>query len=158
MVRILIMVGVIIALIAVIVVAPRYLQEADNAPDIGSLPGCRPLAEACEAELPGGAASVDMEWIGEGASGPELRLRLRYEGDPEGHAGSVMVILKGDAMYMGEYPLPLRRGDQPGVFETTFTPPFCTTDPDMTWRAEVMAGGRSMGLPFRVLFDGHGLR
>lgn len=154
MVRIVIMGVVIIALVAVIVVAPRYLQEANDAPDTGGLPACRPLVETCEALLPEGAARVTLELTGEGASGPELSLHLHYQG----LAGAVMVILKGDTMYMGEYPLPLRRGEAPGVYEASFTPPFCTTDPDMTWRAEIMAGGRAVILPFRVLFDGHGLR
>lgn len=152
MARVAAIVALFIGLVAVMVLVPDYLAREDGAGDISSLPACRALAGPCEAQSGNDTVRVSLKRIGERAGEPELHLTLYHNSVQS----APVAVLKGDSMYMGEYPLPLRTTAEPGRYETVFTPPFCTIEPDMTWRIELRADGERLSLPFRVLFDAHG--
>ncbi|WP_339799538.1 hypothetical protein [uncultured Marinobacter sp.] len=144
-------------LVALMVFGPGYLEQdtlnqTSGSPDWIELPECRPLVESCRWGSGEDQGEITLERIGDSPSGPELRLTLNYPGA----VTSPLLILKGESMYMGEYPLRLQRLAGGQRFRVTFTPPFCSTDPHMTWRAELSDDGDRLAIPFRILFQGHG--
>ncbi|WP_328189169.1 hypothetical protein [Marinobacter sp. OP 3.4] len=125
---------------------PRWFESrSDGTSGIGDRPDCRPLQETCHWQTGSGEASVHMERL----SGDELELVATLPGAPD----RVMVLLTGETMYMGEYPLRMETTDESGRYRLRFVPPYCTTGDAMTWRASLRADGDSMDLPFKVLFQ-----
>lgn len=106
---------------------------------------CRPLSETCQWPTPGGVAELSISPL----PGDEFQLDLRY---PEGD-GKPFIILTGETMFMGEYPMALQTLDKPGHYRVRFVPPFCTTGDQMVWRVNLRAEGDPVTLPFRLLFS-----
>ncbi len=77
---------------------------------------------------------------------------LQLEAQLPDASGQVMVVLTGESMYMGEYPLRLRPGEAPGHYQVTFTPPFCTTGPEMEWQVNFQTEGKPLKMPLRIIF------
>lgn len=57
-----------------------------------------------------------------------------------------LAVLRGESMYMGEYPVPLMPDDK-GGWNARFTAPFCTTGSEMQWRIDLQSGQRPVGAP-----------
>ncbi|MGM0569108.1 hypothetical protein [Marinobacter sp.] len=142
-------VGLVVLFLAVMAVAGWWLPQWLDAPsaDSGADPvtTCRPLTESCRWTSDNGPAEVTLVPL----SGDELQLDLILPG----LNAKPLIVLTGESMYMGEYPLALSATDQPGHYRVSFVPPFCTTGDEMVWRVSVRIGGEAAELPFRILFS-----
>lgn len=149
MIRVLVMVVLAAALVAGAVLGERWLaRESPAIVDAkDSTTACHPLREPCRWQTSAGEASVAMEHL----DGDELALEATLPETPE----RVMVVLTGESMYMGEYPLRLERMDEPGHYRARFVPPFCTTGDAMVWQVSLRIGNDPVVLPFRLLFEPH---
>jgi hypothetical protein len=124
---------------------PQWLGTPEPATDSTGQSVCKPLLETCQWQTSGGAAELALTPL----SGDELQLDLTL---PDA-ASKPLIVLTGESMYMGEYPLALTATDQPGQYRVRFVPPFCTTGDEMVWRINLQVAGEPLDLPFRVLFS-----
>lgn len=121
-------------------------------------PVCDLNAGPCQWEMNGKPWVAELEEGKAGNQGHEylLRVHTRYEPD------RLLAVLKGESMYLGEYPVPLNRTETDEgihVWQATFVAPFCTTDPDMLWRIDFQQGNNALDpLPVKLIFEaeGHG--
>ena len=72
----------------------------------------------------------------------EYRLSIDASEAPD----RLLAVLRGESMYMGEYPVPLTRGED-GVYTARFTAPVCTTGSDMIWRIDLQDGQQALERP-----------
>lgn len=105
---------------------------------------CYPLQQVCRWQTSAGEASVAMSAL----EGDELQMNVALPGGSD----RVIVILTGESMYMGEYPLRMQDTDEQGDFRVRFVPPFCSTGDDMVWRVNLQVGKETMAVPLRLLF------
>ena len=124
---------------------PQWLVAPESATDNASQATCHPLVETCQWQTRGGAAKLTLIPL----SGDELQLDLTIPG----LAAKPLIVLTGESMYMGEYPMALSATGLPGEYRVRFVPPFCTTGDEMIWRINVQVAGEPFELPFRALFS-----
>lgn len=67
--------------------------------------------------------------------GVEYHFELTAPVNPE----RFLAVLRGESMYMGEYPVPLVEESE-GQYTATFVAPFCATGTEMIWRVELQSG------------------
>lgn len=82
-------------------------------------------------------------------TGSHYRLDIVAPGAPQ----PLLVVLRGESMYMGEYPVPLvRDGNQ---YYAEFSAPFCTTGDAMIWRVDLQKGMTPLTdqPPFKLVFQ-----
>lgn len=96
---------------------------------------CDILAGPCTWSSREGQWSATLEPGEEGSQGVEYHLEIKSPVDPE----RFLAILRGESMYMGDYPIPLVR-EEDGHYTASFTAPFCATGTDMIWRIELQNG------------------
>lgn len=118
-------------------------------------PRCDLLGEQpCRWANDAGRWSVSLEIVeppenqGDGGQGSEYRLLVDAPGQPS----RFLAVLRGESMYMGEYPVPLR--SEPGNrYSAHFTAPLCSTGA-MTWRVDLQEGqDRIEGVPLQLVFE-----
>ena len=88
------------------------------------------------------------------ASGSDGEVKLDLRGPPIGQR--MTAILRGESMYLGEYPVPMERNHADGGWSATFRVPFCTVDPEMVWRVDFHHGkelARAEGFIPRPVFS-----
>lgn len=124
---------------------PTWLDSPNPSDITAPDASCRPLSESCQWSTLGGPAEILISPL----TGGEFQLDLQY---PEGE-GKPFIILTGETMFMGEYPMALQALDKPGHYRVRFVPPFCTTGDQMVWRVSLRAEGDPVTLPFRLLFS-----
>ena len=139
MLREVLVASVIVAVLAVLVFVPRWLRSPEPA---AQMPTCDVLAGPCRWHSDQGEGVVEAEPLGEGDQGTEFRLQVRAPVAPE----RFLAVLRGESMYMGEYPVPLMPDDK-GGWNARFTAPFCTTGSEMQWRIDLQSGQRPVGAP-----------
>ena len=107
----------------------------------------------CQWSNGSGDWQVALHTMGVGAQGTEYQLTVATPERPE----RFLAVLRGESMYMGEYPVPLRRqGD--GRYVARFSAPLCTTGADMRWRLNLQQGQSSIDTaPFHMEFPPHTL-
>ena len=68
--------------------------------------------------------------------------------------GRFLAVLRGESMYMGEYPVPLRQ-DENGKYSAHFTAPLCTTGSEMVWRVDLQKGQKPLAetAPLKLVFQ-----
>jgi len=149
MIRAIAVTGLIIGLVAILVFGPRYLSAPDSgeASESGK-PRCDLLERDCQWEGDQGTWLVALKPLGEGDQGTEFELTVTAPEAPD----RFLAVLRGESMYMGEYPIPLRQQGSE-TWTARFTAPFCTTGSEMEWRidlqsAEEPVGGNPMKLTF----------
>jgi len=153
MVRGIAVAGLIGGLIAAVIFGPGMLDEAGNAAKTNragqSLAECDLLAGPCRWSTPAGDWQVALEALGEGEQGTEYRLTVTTPEQPE----RFLAVLRGESMYMGEYPVPLA-SDAGNRYSARFTAPFCTVDATMTWRVDLQQGQAPIdGIPLKLVFE-----
>lgn len=119
---------------------------------------CNVLKNNCQWSIKGKHWEVQLLKVGREAGNTEYRLRVATE---ENHP-RMLAVLRGDSMYLGEYPLPMTRAgsvdaDGKHLWNTRFTAPFCTTDPDMTWRIDLQTSIEvKIDKPVKMVFKAEG--
>ncbi|MDX1634093.1 MAG: hypothetical protein R3280_05630 [Marinobacter sp.] len=125
--------ALLVTLIAVVALGPRWLLS-DRAGKVESQNVCDPTLEACVLSTADGHWQVRLEPV----AGESRRLRLTVRA-PEPLAG-LTAILRGESMYLGEYPIRLAAADGDTTWQASFTVPVCTLDPRMLWRVYLYQG------------------
>ena len=141
MIRAIAVTGLIIGLVALLVFGPRFLSSPGSDEVSGSdQPRCDLLERTCQWEGEEGSWLVDLEPMGEGGQGTEFRLTVTAPEAPD----RFLAVLRGESMYMGEYPIPLKH--QAGeTWTARFTAPFCTTGSEMEWRIDLQSAEEPVG-------------
>ncbi|MBW4933217.1 hypothetical protein [Marinobacter sp. F4206] len=142
-------VGLILALVATAVFVPRMLsnngQEEWGGPNVP----CDLLAESCSWSSRSGLWTVDLEVLDTDGQDTEYRLTVVSPEPPE----RFLAVLRGESMYMGEYPVPLRR-QVDGTYVARFNAPICSTGEEMVWRVDLQQGQeRLKGIPVKLVFQ-----
>ncbi|MBC7182258.1 MAG: hypothetical protein H5U30_01635 [Marinobacter sp.] len=153
MVRAIAIAGLIGGLIAAVIFGPGMLDDTGNAAKNNgagqSLAECDLIAGPCQWTTQAGDWQVVLEPLGEGEQGTEYRLAVTTPERPE----RFLAVLRGESMYMGEYPVPLgnRTGNR---YSARFTAPFCTVDATMTWRVDLQQGQALIDdIPLKLVFE-----
>jgi len=151
MIRVIAVTGLIFGLLALLVFGLRF-PGSPGSGEVSAVdqPRCDLLERDCQWEGEEGTWLVELEPLGEGDQGTEFRVTVSAPEAP----GRFLAVLRGESMYMGEYPVPLKHqgGD---TWTARFTAPFCTAGSEMEWRidlqsAEEPVGGNPMKLTFRA--------
>ncbi len=130
------------------VFGPRMLRTTDNTAEIENLTECDLMSAPCQWQGDSGAWSVQLEVDQVLDQGTEYRLTIVTDSAPE----RFLAVLKGESMYMGEYPVLLVQ-DSPGHYSAQFTAPVCTTGSDMIWRIDLQSGQRPLpDIPVKMIF------
>lgn len=153
MLRAILILGFVLGLAIIGVFSVRWLQPPDNEAVAIVLPACDLLGPPCEWETAAGLWSVSMQSIGDEGQGTEYRLTVSAPATPQ----RFIAVLRGESMYMGEYPVPLRRGDD-GQYLAQFVAPLCTTGAEMVWRVDLQSGQQplSESVPLKLVFQSEG--
>jgi hypothetical protein len=132
MIRAIVAGGLLIAALAILAFVPGYLQQASNDQH---KPPCDLLAGPCSWQTSAGSWQVRLAPGPEGSQGVEYQLQVTVPEAPD----RFLAVLRGENMYMGEYPVPLVR-EASREYRARFTAPFCTTGNDMVWRIDLQDG------------------
>lgn len=135
MLRAYLAIGLLIGVIAITV-----FNSDDDTPWFGGgessgRSSCDLLTEACTWSTREGQWSAALEAGEAGEQGVEYHFELTAPIEPE----RFLAVLRGESMYMGEYPVPLTK-EEDGQYSATFTAPFCATGTEMIWRVELRSG------------------
>lgn len=145
MVRAIVIVGLVVGAIVLTLFGSRLL---DTTGDTADHPECDLLAGACSWTTEDGEWRLRLQELEEGAQGMEYVLEVSVPKAPD----RFLAVLKGQSMYMGEYPVPLVR-EAPLEYQARFTAPFCTTGADMIWRIEFQDGQERLeNVPWTLVF------
>lgn len=145
MLRTIVMVSLVAVTIALVVFGLRYMEIAGNAAE---QPQCDLLEGACEWTTSEGAWRVTLIATEPSAQGMQYRLLLTVPKSPD----RFLAVLRGQSMYMGEYPVPLVR-EELHEYQARFTAPFCTTGADMIWRIDLQDGQEKLkNVPWTLVF------
>lgn len=137
-------IAVVVSVVGVILLAilvTRWLPVSDSQ-SVTDQPTCDLLAGPCEWKMAGGLWQAQLKVVEE--EGQETRYRFILEA-PEAPE-RLLAVLQGESMYMGEYPVPLKRSED-GQYSAQFTAPLCTTGSDMVWRVDLQKGQKPLSEP-----------
>ena len=153
MLRAVIISGLVVALALAVIVGSGGLptgSDANNESRGASLPVCDLLAGPCEWETESGRWHVDLKPITDQGQGIEYQLTVQTPIAQE----RLLAVLRGESMYMGEYPVPLRGSDGTG-YSAHFTAPLCTTGSEMIWRVDFQKGQQPLAetVPLKLIFQ-----
>lgn len=155
MLRAIAVVVLIVGLIALAVLGPGWLMSTGSEKTSPNRV-CDLDQGPCQWTMMGSPWIAELERGMVGDQGQEYRLRLHTRSGPD----RFLAVLRGESMYLGEYPVPLRQTGSEGginVWEARFTAPFCTTEPDMTWRVDLQQGSQPLkALPVKLVFQAEG--
>jgi len=107
---------------------------------------CDVLEETCTWPTREGEWSARLQAGESTEQGVEYRFQLTSPVQPE----RFLAVLRGQSMYMGEYPVPLKEGE-PGEYSATFTAPFCSTGTNMVWRIDLQSGEQPLDVNDRAM-------
>ena len=143
-------IGLIIVLIAVAVLALRWLDGSISEKTGQQTSTCNLQQSECDWQQQGQSWRVSLSDITtDNDTENNYRLDIVAPGAPQ----PLLVVLRGESMYMGEYPVPLvRNGNN---YYAEFSAPFCTTGDAMIWRVDLQKGMTPLGdqPPFRLVFQ-----
>ncbi|MDX1598064.1 MAG: hypothetical protein R3295_05325 [Marinobacter sp.] len=129
---------------------------SDGAEKSSETPVCDLNAGPCQWKMNGKPWVAELERGKSGEQGQEYLLRIHTSYDPD----RFLAVLKGESMYLGEYPVPLSLTETDAgihVWQATFVAPLCTTDPDMLWRIDFQQSNNDLDeLPVKLVFQGEG--
>lgn len=158
MLRALVAVLAIIGVVALGIFGPHWLMSEDRAPVNQGEELCDLLNDTCSWAQQGSNWQAQLKKDSVQGQGTEYRLTVKTDSSQP----RLLAVLRGESMYLGEYPVPMARAglapDGEGqLWEARFTAPFCTTDPNMTWRVDLQAGmGRETAMPVKLTFIAEG--
>lgn len=149
MLRGLSVVVLIVGLVALLVLGPRYLRSTDEAAKT-SADICNLDDGACQWRNEAGDWQMSLSRSGK-TTPPTLTLSLSV---PESVASSerLMAVLSGYSMEMGTFPVVLTPTGETGQFRGQGQAPVCSVDPEMTWQVALRQGGSDVAMPEVVVF------
>jgi hypothetical protein len=155
------------ALVAVLAIAgvvtlgifgPRWLMSEDAGEADQGTVDCNLLNKTCHWAQEGKSWQARLQKSGVQAQGTEYHLTVKTDGNQP----RMLAVLRGESMYLGEYPVPMTKAgmspDGEGqLWEARFTAPFCTTDPDMIWRIDLQGRmDQAFAMPVKLTFVAKG--
>lgn len=150
MIRGIVVVLILIGALALVTLAPNWLMTLSGDSASEEIPACHLLTESCSWQTDDQQWRVSLTRLADADGSPQFRLSLKTDANIERIHG----ILRGESMYLGEYPVLLRRGDAEGEWQGLFTPPVCTVQDIMVWRIDLeIPGNPSFAQPQRLLFE-----
>lgn len=148
----------IVGVVALGIFGPRWLMSgSDSQPDQGAVI-CDLLKDTCRWTQQGNHWDAYLEKAGIQEEGTEYRLTVKTNTN----LPRLLAVLRGESMYLGEYPVPMARAGlaQDGssaLWQARFTAPFCTTEPTMTWRIDLQSGIEAeIDMPVKLTFQAVG--
>lgn len=151
--RALLVLLLLLTLLAGAVLGPRWLSTTPAEMPAGSQPDCNPLAQTCRWSGSGKPWQLWLESLAD--EGPGERLALAVEAPDS--VTELTVILRGESMYLGEYPVRLAKEPESGHWQARFTVPLCTLAVTMEWRLDLYQGMQLQDpplQPLRLVFEG----
>ncbi|MCK0164145.1 hypothetical protein [Marinobacter sp. S6332] len=150
MLRAIVVLGFILAFISAVVFGGRWLEPADKTLPSADQPVCDLLEGPCEWQTNAGVWKVDLQHLGDGGQGEEYQLSVIAPTVQK----RFLAVLRGESMYMGEYPVPMRHegGDS---YSVRFSAPLCTTGGEMVWRIDLQEGQKPLSevAPIKLVFQ-----
>lgn len=136
MLRAFLVVSLIVAVLAAGVFVPRLLKTAgpDRTESVNE--ACNLLEEECQWPGESGAWAVKLESRSVDRDGYRLIVETPVE------VPRILAVLRGESMYMGEYPVLLNKIAE-RRYEGTFEVPFCSTGDQMSWRIDLQESASS---------------
>lgn len=155
MIRGILVAVLLVGLVAAAVLGPRWLMR--QSPDAGAADDAQPcdLAEAghpgCQWQHDGEQWQVRVTELPSQQGLHRFQLDLQTTATPD----RLHAILRGESMYLGEYPVVLKAGERPDHWQATFTAPLCTVQNVMVWRLDLQQRGQQAleGVPFKLIFS-----
>jgi hypothetical protein len=143
-------VGFLLGVISLAVFGSRWLQTSGNDTPVTNQPVCDLLAGPCEWKTQAGRWHADLQVMGGEEQSTEYQLTILAPTAPE----RFLAVLRGESMYMGEYPVPLRK-EEDGRYSAHFTAPLCTTGSEMVWRVDLQNGQQPLSetVPLKLVFQ-----
>lgn len=150
MLRTIVFVGFLLGLISVVVVGSRWLQNSSSTAQVSDQPVCDLLAGPCEWGTEAGHWQVSLQVTAYDGQGTQYQLIVHAPAAQE----RFLAVLRGESMYMGEYPVPLRQGEN-GQYSARFAAPLCTTGGEMVWRIDLQKGQQPLSetVPLKLVFQ-----
>ncbi|WP_100640745.1 hypothetical protein [Marinobacter salexigens] len=150
MLRAIFFLGVISGLMAVIVFGARWLQTSEYRGTADSQAACDLLSGPCEWSTKTGSWKISLHVMGDKGQGTEYQLIVDTPAPQE----RFLAVLRGESMYMGEYPVPMRQGEG-NQYTAQFTAPLCTTGDQMIWRIDLQEGQQRLPepAPLKLVFQ-----
>lgn len=143
-------IALIIGLIAVAVLALRWFDNLNNEKTAQKILICNLQQGGCDWQQQGQNWRVSLSDI---TTNNDTENNYRLDIVAPGAPQPLLVVLRGESMYMGEYPVPLVRDGNDYYAE--FSAPFCTTGGAMIWRVDLQKGMAPLAdqPPFRLVFQ-----
>jgi len=144
---------VVLVVMALLLVAgvfgPRMLRSTGDSEVNANLEECDLMSGPCQWLDASGDWSVQLDVEEVGSQGTEYTMSISTDSAPE----RFLAVLRGESMYMGEYPVLLVE-DSPGHYSARFTAPVCTTGSDMIWRIDLQSGQTPLEqIPLKMVFQ-----
>ncbi|MDX1755044.1 MAG: hypothetical protein R3175_03195 [Marinobacter sp.] len=151
-IRAICVVVLVVGLLALAVLGPRWLMDQSAGNPDGQA-ACDLQDDGCRWQYDREYWQVSLTETGFANGLHEFRLDLSTDARlPRLHG-----VLRGESMYLGEYPVVMKTAGQPGHWTATFTAPLCTVQEEMVWRIELMSGNEPLAqVPYRLTFTAPG--
>ena len=143
-------IALIIGLIALAVLALRWFDNLNSEKTAQQTRICNLQQSDCDWQQQGQSWRVSLSDI---TTNNDTENNYRLDIVAPGAPQPLLVVLRGESMYMGEYPVPLMRDGNDYYAE--FSAPFCTTGDAMIWRVDLQKGMAQLDdqPPFRLVFQ-----
>lgn len=137
--------GVVLVAGVLLTFGPDWMQTAGPAVE---RPECDLLIDTCTWETDEGSWRVELKTLNPGDQGMEYQLLITAPQVPN----RFLAVLRGQSMYMGEYPVPMVQ-EGAMIYRARFTAPFCTTGTEMIWRIDLQDGQKVIeNVPWTLVF------
>ncbi len=144
--------------VALGVFGPRWLMSDNDSQSAPGMDDCNVLNDTCRWTQQGNLWDARLVEDGVRGDGTEYLLSVKTNMKSQ----RLLAVLRGESMYLGEYPVPMARAGlaedgSSQLWEARFTAPFCTTEPDMTWRIDLQPDMESEAdMPLKLTFKANG--
>lgn len=142
----------VLGLLALAILGPRWLMSSSSNDEAAFVEHCDLLTTTCEWQAEH-SWSVALKHSGLAQTGENYQLTVTTTAKPK----RLISVLRGESMYLGEYPVALKQTSEPDTWTANFTAPFCTEDPTMIWRLDLQDGLQPLeSAPFKLTFQASG--
>ncbi|WP_092024080.1 hypothetical protein [Marinobacter zhejiangensis] len=127
------------------------MELSGNQPETDQ-PACNLAHEPCTWDVDGSHWQASLTQLPDEQGSARFRFSIKTNATIERMHG----VLRGESMYLGEYPVLLTYSDSEQEWQGVFTPPVCTVQDIMVWRIDLELPGRpALNAGQRLLFEVH---